>query len=141
MKGKQIRSAIENTSRRVDTGRDNFFYTFMQNENKTPAVQEPTSPSIRKYTCAWADPELTRGGTYCEPHYYEEHVVTDINLHNPYYPGKVELGFDTIDHLVCKRSVDVEVGDTILCCHAGSSVWFVAVVFQVRRPWDDGEEN
>jgi hypothetical protein len=59
-------------------------------------------------------------------HYFTEHVVTSINRHNPYYPGKTELGFEDTDHLVC--SVDIEVGDTALVCHAGSEVWFVAVI-------------
>src|ERR1700675_4271165 len=69
---------------------------------------------IKMYKCEGSD------------HYFTEHVVTSIDRHNPYYPGKTELGFKDTDHLVC--SVDIEVGDTALVCRAGSEVWFVAVI-------------
>jgi hypothetical protein len=60
---------------------------------------------IKMYKCEGSD------------HYFTEHVVTSIDRHNPYYPGKTELGFK-----------DTEVGDTALVCRAGSEVWFVAVI-------------
>jgi hypothetical protein len=77
-----------------------------------------TMQKIKVYKCEGSD------------HFFTEHVVTSVDKNNhwldKYYPGKTELGFADIDHLVC--SVDIEVGDTALVCHAGSSVWFVAVV-------------